>query len=481
MDDSYSVEVSLDAHRWEALEAVLKKQGTNIESYLQDYLLELYREMVPADQMKAIDAVIRQEVQKAQQKQETQKSFSVFRLWEGGKCQCMATEFPQDILETAFLLHQCLGESEGRASAFAQKIRGGYEISPERFDLLAQEWLRTTGYVAEVFDLDFDRQMLTTVDLLLDDWTSYWFQDVYAAVDAALCEKHCTRAERLNKLMEQLVENECFDQGPSTPLQRAQRELQPGDLLFPNRPGHRGRRLNFLVECASDAVQMEVFSPEVRHDELGSWLDISVSYDAARQEVQDYVSLRLYRNHGLWERDFRYDLTPGEQNLLKAEMEAHCQKRYGKTLNDLYAEELRQAGKRPPELKRESRRLDLEQVFFEGDISECSGKLSFYVPVTFDPDAVFGTHVASESNDDWLNIYADFDLETGEPEKALTVVLICSDGHEFEFSYSLNAAELEQLREKMEDYCQTQTGMSLDDYRQELLSETRSSDMEQRM
>ena len=353
--------------------------------------------------------------------------------------------------------------------------------SPERFDLLAQEWLRTTGYVAEVFDLDFDRQMLTTVDLLLDDWTSYWFQDVYAAVDAALCEKHCTRAERLNKLMEQLVENECFDQGPSTPLQRAQRELQPGDLLFPNRPGHRGRRLNFLVECASDAVQMEVFSPEVRHDELGSWLDISVSYDAARQEVQDYVSLRLYRNHGLCERDFRYDLTPGEQNLLKAEMEAHCQKRYGKTLNDLYAEELRQAGKRPPELKRESRRLDLEQVFFEGDISECSGKLSFYVPVTFDPDAVFGTHVASESNDDWLNIYADFDLETGDPEKALTVVLICSDGHEFEFSYSLNAAELEQLREKMEDYCQTQTGMSLDDYRQELLSETRSSDMEQRM
>ena len=129
MDDSYSVEVSLDAHRWEALEAVLKKQGTNIESYLQDYLLELYREMVPADQMKAIDAVIRQEVQKAQQKQETQKSFSVFRLWEGGKCQCMATEFPQDILETAFLLHQCLGESEGRASAFAQKIRGGYEIA----------------------------------------------------------------------------------------------------------------------------------------------------------------------------------------------------------------------------------------------------------------------------------------------------------------------------------------------------------------
>ena len=72
-------------------------------------------------------------------------------------------------------------------------------------------------------------------------------------------------------------------------------------------------------------------------------------------------------------------------------------------------------------------------------------------------------------------------LETGEPEKALTVVLICGDGHEFEFSYPLASPEQEQIREKMENYCKVQTGMSLDDYRQELLSETRPSDMELRM
>lgn len=62
-------------------------------------------------------------------------------------------------------------------------------------------------------------------------------------------------------------------------------------------------------------------------------------------------------------------------------------------------------------------------------------------------------------------------MEAGEPEKALTVVLVCSDGHEFEFSYHLTAPEREQLREKMEDYCQAQTGMSLEKYRQELCSE----------
>ena len=413
----------------------------------------------------------RREEQKAQQKQGTQKSLSVFRLWEGGKCRCIATESQQDILGTASLLHQCLGERGGSARTFAQKILGGYEISPERFDLLAQERLRSTGDATGVFDLDFDKQILTTVDPFLDDWTSFWFQDVYAAVDAAFREKGRPRTERLNKLMERLAENECFDLGPSTPLQRARRELQPGDLLFQGRPAHRDRRLNFRVECASDAVQLEVFGPEVMHGEPGSWLDIYISYDAARQGAGGHVSLKLYRNHGLCERDFRYDLTPEEQSLLRSEMDVHCQERYGKTLNEFYAEEICQEGKRPPKLKRESRRMDLEQVFFEGDISESGGKLSFYVPVTFDPNAVFGTNVAADDNDDWINVYANYDLETGEPEPALTVILVCGDGSEFEFSYLLTAPEREQLRGKLEDYCLSQTGMTLEEYRQELRSE----------
>ena len=115
--------------------------------------------------------------------------------------------------------------------------------------------------------------------------------------------------------------------------------------------------------------------------------------------------------------------------------------------------------------------MDLRQVSFEGDISEYDGTLSFYMPVTFDPDAVFGTSVDSDSNSDWLNIYANCDLETGEPERALAIALVCGDGNEFEFSYPLTTPEQELLQEKMDAYCQSLTGMSLEEYRQELLSE----------
>ena len=86
-------------------------------------------------------------------------------------------------------------------------------------------------------------------------------------------------------------------------------------------------------------------------------------------------------------------------------------------------------------------------------------------------------NVTSDSNGDWINVYANYDLETGGPEQSLTVVLVCGDGNEFEFSYPLTASEREQLREKMEGYCQSQAGMSLDNYRQELCSE--ESSMEQ--
>ena len=63
MGNSYSAEVWLDERRWDALEAALEEQGTNIEKYLQDYLVDLYREMVPADQVREIESCLKQERQ----------------------------------------------------------------------------------------------------------------------------------------------------------------------------------------------------------------------------------------------------------------------------------------------------------------------------------------------------------------------------------------------------------------------------------
>ena len=122
-----------------------------------------------------------------------------------------------------------------------------------------------------------------------------------------------------------------------------------------------------------------------------------------------------------------------------------------------------------------SRRLRMEEVTFQDDMSECGNQLNFYVPITFDPDAVFGTNVATDANDDYLNVYADFDLDVGEVCDALTVIQACGDGSEESYRYPLTEEERLTLRSKMNDYCMEQTGMSLDEYRAQYLAEVHSS------
>ena len=128
-----------------------------------------------------------------------------------------------------------------------------------------------------------------------------------------------------------------------------------------------------------------------------------------------------------------------------------------------------------------SRRLSMEEVTFQDEISECGSLLNFYVPVTFDPDAVFGTDVTSTANDDYLNVYADFDLDTGEVCDALTVIHVRGDGSEEAYRYSLDEEERAVLRTKMDAYCAEQTRMHLDEYRAQHLAEMDGPAQEQTM
>ena len=180
MANSISAEVWLDERRWDALEAVLEEQGTNIEQHLQDYLLELYREMVPPDQVREIESRIEQERQEELREAEARKVFSAFRLWEHGKDRCIATEFPVETLDTALLLRLCLRDGTGEANAFVQKIHGGCEIPLSKFEEFVQARVDNSGQVAGVFELVFDRQVFSAVQVM-DGWKSYRFQDVSAA------------------------------------------------------------------------------------------------------------------------------------------------------------------------------------------------------------------------------------------------------------------------------------------------------------
>ena len=112
------------------------------------------------------------------------------------------------------------------------------------------------------------------------------------------------------------------------------------------------------------------------------------------------------------------------------------------------------------------------RIFSFGDeIIEMDGKLNFYVRTEFDVDAAFGTFVCTDKNDDWLNIYANYDMEKNRPCDTLELNLCKANGTEETWSYRLNAAERDVLARKMDVFCQEQTGMSLRDYAQQFREE----------
>ena len=123
--------------------------------------------------------------------------------------------------------------------------------------------------------------------------------------------------------------------------------------------------------------------------------------------------------------------------------------------------------------------LSARNFSFGEEIIESDGKLNFYLQADFDVDAAFGTFVCTDQNDDWLNIYANYDVEQDRLCNTLDLNLCKGDGSQEDWSYPLNAAEQEVLLCKMEVFCQQQTGMSLHEYARQLRdSETQAPEMQ---
>ena len=257
----------------------------------------------------------------------------------------------------------------------------------------------------------------------------------------------------------------------SVPVLPHRRDLRQGDLVFPEEIHRIGRTLDFQFDCVSDQIQRELFGPELDAGKFGDWLELYAAYDVALQDVVDHIDITLCRDNGGEEHPFTYPLNRTERDVLRGEMEAACLRQTGRTLAQQYNHLLVREEAEPPELTGGTRRIPVDKVSFADELSECGGRLLFCVPVAFDPDAVFGTHVATAENDDWLNVYAAYDLHTGQPCSALDVTLVCGDGNEFSFRYPLTEQERAAVLEKMDAYCMEQAGMSLADIQARYLAE----------
>ena len=110
--------------------------------------------------------------------------------------------------------------------------------------------------------------------------------------------------------------------------------------------------------------------------------------------------------------------------------------------------------------------LSTEELSPAEEICEMDGRrLNFYLEVGFDMEKVFGKRAEQ------MNLYANYDMGTSQVCDELELVLVHASGKEEALTYPLNAVEKAVLLRKMDDYCQQQTGQSLQDYSTQRLAE----------
>lgn len=128
-----------------------------------------------------------------------------------------------------------------------------------------------------------------------------------------------------------------------------------------------------------------------------------------------------------------------------------------------------------------SRTLRAQDISFSDEIMQTDNQMEFYMDVIFDADKVFGTNVCTTENDDFINVYANYDMERGCVADMLEVYLVRSDGSEQDFKYRLTDEEKALMLPKMEDYCQLRFGQSLADCCAQYLEEQQPAPQEMQM
>ena len=312
--------------RWkEAIEQHLKDE--TIQERLENVLDELCNQL-PKREYACISRELWEEDRMAREEAEAVRTYSAYRVVEGGEEHYFRMTPGEELLDAAQTLRRYCTSTEHSPSKFISLYSQAQPITPEEYQNLIRLRMENTGKVTGAFDLDFDKREFSAVHIM-DGWTTWAMRDVSTA--------------------------------------------------------------------ACRATQKQYASEDV-----------------------------------MWR----------------------------KLLDHLNGKELTSAG-----------HLTAQNFSFSDEIMMEDGKLNFYIETNFDVDAAFGTFVCTDENDDWLNIYANYDIAQDRPCDTLELNLCKGDGTEENWSYHLNVAEQEVLSRKMEEVCQQQNGMSLHDFARQLQEE----------
>ena len=98
------------------------------------------------------------------------------------------------------------------------------------------------------------------------------------------------------------------------------------------------------------------------------------------------------------------------------------------------------------------------------DIEESNDILSFYIPVYFDVDKAFGLDVCNTENEDYVNVYLDYDLHTEEIKVEIYYCNNTTRADDFALDVTMTEDQRDQVRARFKKEFERVYGKSIREY-----------------
>ena len=317
--------VWLHEYKLDALSSVLEEQGTSVEKRMQGMLLDMYEALVPRETQEAIRIRLDKEEAKMRAEEEMARKYTAFCVRENGERSFFHLDRTEDILEVAKFLRRYLRGDQGsgiaalQTSAFARME----SVTAERYDQLLALRMETPDKVTGVFDLDFDKWEVSTVDA--GSWKTWSMQDVSDAVLYIYPNSRLTPEQYMARCLKKLEGKELTSAG----------HLSARDISFAEEITEIDGLLDFYMETNFDVDA--AFGTHVCTGENDDTLNVYANYDMAAGQVCDELEVDLHRADG-GEEAVEYRLNAVEKATLLRKMDAYCQEQTAQTLAEYNAQ-----------------------------------------------------------------------------------------------------------------------------------------------
>lgn len=185
--------------RWKnAIEKHLKDE--TLQEHLEDALDELCNQL-PQWEYERISRAIQSEAAAQRAEEEAARTYAAYHVTENGQEWYFKTTPGEELLAVGKKLRGYITKGSGVApDKFIGMFFGGQPITEKEFNDLTALRMENTGKVKGAFDIDFDKQEFSAVNIM-DGWKSWSMRDVSTAVYHATRSQFASGDEKWRKLL----------------------------------------------------------------------------------------------------------------------------------------------------------------------------------------------------------------------------------------------------------------------------------------